>query len=416
MSRGPLTASLESVRRLAVAKQHLAGKLPARATAKAMLSVVRDLAYVQWDPVTVVAPSHLISFWCRVGDFQPSELDRLLWEEKTLFLHWTPIASIVLTEDYPLYYSLMRRYPESLSRSWANHRTRAKKFLAEHSELRRKMLNELRKGPRQLSQFEDHTRTRRNEGEWSFGSDVSLMLFHLLMSGTVMVVGHQGNQNLWGLSERFLPDWVEKKELPDEDVDRAAAQRAIRALGTATPTEINYHFVRGRYHNLRATLARLLKESTIHRVHVEGFGNRDERYIHDQDVPLLESMGTAAWQPRMSLLPPFDNLIYSQARTKRLFGFDYVREQFLPKEKRRFGTHVLPILWGDQLIGRIDPRLDKGRAELVINAVHAEPDAPGDREVAAKIGETIARFAAFLGASQVTYTSRVPGAWKSSLC
>ncbi len=157
------------------------------------------------------------------------------------------------------------------------------------------------------------------------------------------------------------------------------------------------------------------EESAIRRLIVEGFSKRDERYIHDEDVPLLESMATSAWQPRMSLLPPFDNLICSTARTGRLFGFDYVREQFLPKEKRRFGTYVLPILWGDKIIGRIDPRLDKARAELVINAVHAEPGAPGDREVAAKIAETIARFAAFLGATRVTYTSRVPPAWKSSL-
>lgn len=415
MSREPVIASLESVRRLAVTKQHLAGKLPARATTGAILSVVRDLAYVQWDPVSIVAPSHVISLWCRLGGFQSSDLDRLLWGEKKLFLHWTPIASIVLTEDYPLYYSLMRRYPESLSRSWGTQRTRAKKFLAEHLELRKKVLYQLRKGPLPLGQFEDHPRTKRNEGEWTFGSDVSLMLFHLLMSGKVMVVGHEGNQNLWGLPERFLPSWVVRKELSEEEVEREAAQRAIRALGTATPSEINYYFVRGRYQNLRATLSRLQEESAIHRVRVEGLSTRDERYIHDQDLSLLESMGTAAWQPRMSLLPPFDNLICSTARTSRLFDFDYVREQFLPQAKRRFGTYVLPILWGDKLIGRIDPRLDKTRGELVINAVHAEPDAPRDREVAAEIRETIARFAAFLGARQVTYTSRVPGAWKSSL-
>src|SRR5208282_4564460 len=124
--------------------------------------------------------------------------------------------------------------------------------------------------------------------------------------------------------------------------------------------------------------------------------------IHDRDVPVIESMTTAAWQPRMSLIPPFDSLIINQARTNTVFGFDYIREQFLPKEKRRFGTYVLPILWGDKFIGRIDPRLDKASGTLVINAVHAEPDAPRDREVGAMIEETIARFAAFLGASNVS--------------
>lgn len=415
MSRERLTTSLKSLRRLAVTKQHLAGKLIPRPTPSAILSVIRDLAYVQWDPISIVAPSHLISLWCRLGDFRPSDLDRLLWKEKKLFQHWTPVASIVLTEDYPLYYSLMSRYPQSLSSSWETPRAQAKRFLAEHSELRKKVLNELRKGPLQLSGFKDTPRRKWSGGQWTFGTDVSLMLFHLLMSGKVMVVGHRGNQNVWGLSEPFLPRWVDRTELSDEAFEREAAQRAIRALGAATPSEIHYYFVRGRYQNLRATLQRLQDESTIHRVTVAGLSTRDERYIHDRDVPLLESMGSAAWRPRMSLLPPFDNLICSTPRTSRLFGFDYVREQFLPQEKRKYGTYVLPILWGERLIGRIDPRLDRARGELLVNAVHAEPDAPRDREIASQVGETITRFATFLGASKVTYTSRVPGAWKRSL-
>jgi uncharacterized protein len=415
MSREPLTASLESIRRLVVTKQHLAGKLPFKVTTQAILAVVRDLAYVQWDPISIVAPSHIISLWSRLGDFRLTVLERLLWEEKTLFQHPTPIAWIVLTEDYPLYLSLMRRYPDSLSSSWGAQKAKAKKFLAEHSDLRKKILNELRKGPLHLGEFEDHLRTKRSDGEWTCGSDVSLMLFHLTMSGEVMVVGHQGNQNLWGLSKEFLPSWVERKELPEEEVERQAAQRAIRALGAATPGEINYYFVRGRYQNLRRTLATLERESAIHRLVVEGLSTRDERYIHEQDVALLESLRADRFQPRMSLLSPFDNLIYSQARTSRLFGFDYVREQFLPKEKRKFGTYVLPILWGDKLIGRIDPRMDSEGGKLVINAVHAEPGAPGDREVAAEIGRTIFRFAEFLGARQVTFTSQVPEIWRSSL-
>lgn len=117
----------------------------------------------------------------------------------------------------------------------------------------------------------------------------------------------------------------------------------------------------------------------------------------------------------MSLLAPFDNLICSQARTNRVFGFDYVREQFLPQAKRRFGTYVLPILWGERLIGRVDPQMDRQSEKLIINSVHSERDAPSDREVASKIGETIGQLAEFLGAKEVGYTARVPAAWKSSL-
>ena len=120
----PFSTSIAGIRRLAVTKQHLAGRMPAKATSENILSVIRDLAYVQWDPISVIAPSHMISLWSRVGKFRLSDLDRLLWDEKKLFQHWTPIASIVLTRDYPLFYSLMRRYPESLSGSWRSHEVR----------------------------------------------------------------------------------------------------------------------------------------------------------------------------------------------------------------------------------------------------------------------------------------------------
>jgi uncharacterized protein len=415
MARESIPASPEAARRLAVTKQRLAGPLPSKSTKDAIRALVRDLAYVQWDPVTVVAPSHILSLWSRLGDFRPSDLEELLWEEKSLFLHWTPVAEIVSMADFPIYRSLMGRYPRSLSKGWGRQRAYAEEFLAKHAALRRKVLAQLKGGPLQLDQFEDHARTKRDDGDWNPGSDVSMMLYLLLMGGEVMVVGHRGNQNLWGLSEQFLPHDLPKRELSEEEFEREAVQRSIRVLGTATFTEIKLHWLRGRYNRLQLTLAELEEESAIHRVTIEGARKREVRYIHDNDVQLLESLDGAAWRPRMSLLPPFDNMLFNQARGKQLFEFDYVREQFLPRAKRRFGTYVLPILWGDRFIGRIDPRLDKKRSELIINAVHAEPGAPGGKDVAAKIGETIARLASFVGASRVTYGSRVPAIWKSGL-
>jgi len=297
LSKATVSTSAESARRLAVTRQHLAGKLPAKATREHILSVVRDLTFVQWDPIDVVAPSHVLSLWNRVGNFRLSDLDRLLWDEKKLFKHWANFAAlIVLTEDYPLYYSMMKRYPESIGKSWGQRKPRTRKFLAEHKALGKSILNQLKKGPLQLTQFEEYAPTKSADG-WTPGSDVSRMLFHLELSGEVMVAGHQGNRNIWALSEVFLPKWVERKELAEEEVERITAQRAIRALGTASPREINYYFPRGRYQNLKKALESLLEDSTIHQVRVAEFQEREERYVHDLDLGLLESMKDDDWQP-----------------------------------------------------------------------------------------------------------------------
>ncbi len=415
LSGETIAISAKDTRRLTVARQHLAGKLSAKATREHVLSVVRDLTFVQWDPIAVVAPSHVLSLWNRVGDFRLSDLERLLWDEKRLFLHWVNFAaSLVLTEDYPLYYSMMKRYPESIGKSWGSRKPRTRQFLAEHKELGKSILKQLKKGPLQLTQFKEYVRTKTVDG-WTTGSVVSRMLFHLEMSGEVMVAGHQGNRNIWALSEMFLPKSVERRELAEEEVERVAVQRAIRALGTASSREINYYFPRGRYQNLKKALGSLQEDSSIHQVRVEGFQERDERYVHDLDLRLLESMKDDAFQPRVSLLPPFDNLICGRARTNRVFGFDYSHEMFLPEHKRKFGYYVLPILWGDRLIGRVAPLMERSKERLLINSLHAEPGAPGDKEVASKIGDAIQRLAEFLGAREVVYSSHVPAAWRSSL-
>ena len=115
----------------------------------------------------------------------------------------------------------------------------------------------------------------------------------------------------------------------------------------------------------------------------------------------------------MSLLAPFDNLLAVREGTSRLFGFDYVYENFLQKNKRKFGAYVMPILWGDPFIGRVDPQMDRKNEKLLINSVHAEPGAPGGTSVASMIGETIQHLAEFLGAKEVESNPRVPKAWRN---
>ena len=416
MGRPDLVTSIDSARRLAVTKQHLAGPFPRRASREALVTVVHDLGYVQWDPISVVAPSHLLAFWSRIGNFRLPDLERLLYRDKKLFQHWSHAASIVSTEDYPIHYSLMRRYPESFSDSWGYWKRSARRWLPAHRGLRQRILRELRRrGPLRMGQFLDHERSKKREGGWSPASDVAQMLTHLQMSGEVMNVGHDGAQNLWGLSENFLPSWVEKKVLPVDEVEREGAERSIRALGTASASEINFYFLRGRYLNLKRALNELEEASVIHRVRVTGFVGAGQRYIHERDRSLLESMDTDAWEPRMSMLSPFDNLICNSTYTQRLFGFHHAIELYKPEAQRKFGYYVLPILWGDRFIGRVDPRFDKGSETLVVSSVHAEPGAPTDIGVSREVGETIARLGDFVGAKEVRYSKKVPPAWKKSL-
>ncbi len=411
MPPSPVACSARSLRRLAVTNQRLSGDLDRAPTTPAVVAAVRDVAFVQWDPVTVVAPSHLLSLWARFRRFRPSDLERWLWREKRLFVHWTPIASLVLTEDYPLYYSLMRRYPGSLSSAWGNQREYARTFLRRHRALGKSLLAQLRRGPRLAKEFEAPREKRAPAGGWSSGTDVSNMLFHLHMRGEVMVVGHEGIQNVWGLTEEFLPTWAEKRPLSASEVDRTAAQRAIRALGAASPQEIRYYFPPGRYGDLDRALHHLERSGTVRRLRVAGAPPRDVRYVLAEDVPRLEALEREKWSPGVALLPPFDTAVRCRRWLNLVFGFDYKREQFFPKERRQYGTYVLPILSGDRFVGRVDPVYEKAERRLVLKAVHPEPSVNVEASEIRAIGTTIRQLGKFLGAQEIVYPERLASAW-----
>jgi uncharacterized protein len=419
MNRGlnPVVASREAIRRLAVTRQHLAGRVPRRSTAKSILGLIRDLGCLQLDPINVVAPSHLIVLWSRLGDFDQREFEKLLWKDRSLFEYWGHQASIVLTEDYPLYYGMMRRRPGSTPTPWwPSRERRVERWLGAHLELRKYVLAELeRRGPLSSREFGHPTASKRKGTGWGAVGDLTEMLEILFLRGEVMVAGREGRLRIWDLPERYLPRGGAESDLTHDEVEYQAVQRSLSALGIASAVEIRYHFLRNRYPNLARTLERLLAESKIHQV-TDGRGSAGPaRYIHHNDLRLLDAIEAGTWQPRTTLLSPFDNLICDRARTERLFDFRFRFEGYVPEAKREYGPYVLPILQGERLIGRIDPLLDRSEGKLRIRGVHLEKRAPRDLETAKEVGEAVRGLARFLGASETEYSGVGPPGWKGVL-
>jgi uncharacterized protein YcaQ len=179
----------------------------------------------------------------------------------------------------------------------------------------------------------------------------------------------------------------------------------------ATARDIDRHFTAGRYPGLPTVLAGLEREGRIERVRVADDGTEwpGPWYVHADDLPLLERLEAGDWQPRTTLLSPFDNLIIDRERTQRLFGFHFRMEIYVPRAARRYGYYVLPVLHGDRLVGRVDPAMDRRRGRLVVNAVHAEPDAPAAAGPA--VAAALQELAVFLGADGVELGQPPPERW-----
>ena len=395
---------------MAITRQHLAGpRLPA--TADGILALLRDLGCIQIDPISAVAPSHRLVLWSRLGAYDLAAWERLLWQERRVFEYWAHCASFVLTEDYAIHNLLMRTHASGDS-LWSQ---RVREWTKDNRPLLRYLLTKIRReGPIPARLIEENGLNPRAwvSTGWTSGRNVSRMLDFLWLQGKIMVAGRSGLQKLWDLSERCLPDWTPRERLTEREVVRRAAQNSLRALGVATTRQIERHYTRGRYPGLPRLLSELESDGTIERVQVED--RPGTWYVHREDVGWLDRMDHD-WEPRTTLLSPFDNLICDRARTALLFGFQYSNEIYTPVAKRQYGYYVLPILHGDRLIGRIDPVMNRERHQLVVNAVYAEANAPRDPATAHAIGEAVADLAAFLGATTIAVGRRVPRAWRPML-
>jgi uncharacterized protein YcaQ len=397
-----------AARRLAIQAQRLQTKPRRRPGRDEILDVTRALRCLQIDPTSAVARSHLLVVFSRLGAFDPAELERLVYEERTLFEYWAHEASLVLAEDLPLHRWEMRTWP----RGGGVWRARMREWWDLNDEFRAFILDRLRAdGPLPLREIEDRSLAPWLSTGWTDQRNVSRMLDLMWVRGQVGIAGRDGGQRLWDLMERCLPPDAPTDEPGAEEVTRRAALLALKALGVARAPHIRAHFTRGRYPTLPQTLRELHQQGRIEPVTIDG--HKGEWWVRAEDVETLESLN-GDWAGRTALLSPFDNLLCDRARTEELFGFSHRLEIYTPKAKRRWGYFVLPILHGDRLIGRADLRIDRRAARLVAPAIHREDGAPRGKAVASAIRRELERLAAWQGAKDIE-VQQVPSEWSTSI-
>jgi uncharacterized protein YcaQ len=331
------TVSLAEARRIAVRSQALDG------SARGVLDTIKQLGFLQIDTVAPVAAPQQLVLWSRLGPFDASELDGLLWKERKLFEHGAFIRPI---EDLPLLLARMRRTRGKYA--WER---RAADFLAANRDFHRYILRELaRRGPLLSRDLEDRSiKSWGSTGGWWGNRNVTLMLEVLHGRGEVAVAGRRGGQRLWALAEAWYP---EVEAVPLDEAERVLAEKRFRALGVRLGRDGSWE------------------------VHPEAV---------DGPVPR-----------RTTFLSPFDRLIYDRRRAEALFGFHYRLEMFVPKAKRQYGYYVLPILRGDRVIGRIEPVFDRKAAVLRVNGIWWEA---GVRPVS--VERPLRELARFVGAGSI---------------
>lgn len=309
--------------------------------------------------------AHYLPAFSRLGRYDRTLLDRAAWgprSERRLFEYWAHEASLLPLDLHPLFRWRMAR-AERGEIGWAHVRAVAHERRDVAAEILRRIEGE---GPLAASDFD---KGRSRPGWWEWG-ETKRALEWLFWSGQVTTATRRGSfERVYDLTERVIPSRILALPTPTEqDAQRMLVERAGRALGVATESDLRDYF-RLTPAQSKAAVAALTEAGLLVPAQVEGW--RGPSYIH----------GDAVRRRRIkarTLLAPFDPLIWERARTERLFGFRYRIEIYTPAHKREHGYYVLPFLLGEHLVGRVDLKADRRAGRLLVQAAHFEADAPGD--------------------------------------
>jgi len=358
-------------RRVAVRAAGLAGG------PRTVLEAAEWLGDLQLDPTSAVERSHLLVLWSRLGAFDRRELERLLWEERRLF---ELSAFVFPVRDLAVHASMMAAYPQA-ERLGPKRADTVRDWLEANVEFERYVLAELRRrGPLLSRELEDRSLVPWTSTGWTNDKNVSQLLEFLWGRGEVLVSRREGGERVWDLAGRVLPQLGSVERVGGWEGLRGRYLVSLRSAGVARPTSWQ-----------RRAARELVSLGLAERVEIEGLGG--EWFAHP------EALVDDGFESRVTLLSPFDHLIRDRERALALWDFDFRLEIYVPKAKRRYGYFVMPVLAGDELVGRIDPEFDRASGRLVVNAVYPEPG----RKL--RVDEPLTSLAEFLGATAVD----VPG-------
>ena len=397
-----LTIDINTARRFILGKQ---GLWPGRRWQgmEGVAQAMREMEYLQLDPLQIVARSHDIQLHSRVLDYSPGG-----WEEVTYgqrhFFDWGGWLAVRPMDELPHWRVIMRRERDGLAGD-----PRIAGMGRDHAEAIVEMRAILReRGTVSNRDFQMATRTRTES--YRGRKDSSLALYYLWRTGEVMTHHRERFERIYALTETVAPAYL-IRESDEDEADRFLIKKEISFSGLARIKRTGETFGRGEPDRAaKRLLEAMLADGEIIEVRVEGW--KATHHALGSDAATLAELSAgrvpAAWMPlagtttdEVVFLAPLDP-VSARGRAKALFGFDYVWEVYKPADQRKYGYYTLPILWGERLVGRFDSKLDRATNTLVILGLWLEDEALGrDEAFATALGRGFERFVTFLGASEL---------------
>jgi uncharacterized protein YcaQ len=371
-------------RRIALAAQGFGESRRHEAPGRRHIRKLADrLEVIQIDSVNVLARTHYLPAFSRLGAYDRADLEAEAWGRKrSMFEYWGHEASMLPLDLQPLLRWRMAR--AAAGDMW----TGLSRFGREKAAYIEGVRAEIEKrGPVTGGDFA--TGPRGAPGWWSW-SDGKRALEWLFWAGEITTLTRRNFERVYDITERALPKAVLNQPTPDEpDAIRELVRRSARAMGVATEADLRAYF-RLPLAEARQAVAELVEARELTPVKVQGWG-RAAYLVPETKIP--RRIGAHA------LLSPFDNLIWFRDRAERLFDIKVRLEIYTPAHKRSHGYYVLPFLQGETITARVDLKADRQAGVLRVQPSHAEPEADG--ETPAALATELKRMAGWLGLGEV---------------
>ena len=378
-------------------------------------SALRGMQALQLDPLTMVARSQDIAMYGRVLDYKQEHLYQMAYEKRKAFDYGAWLAM------YPMHEFPCWRVPMA--------RTRAYPRMAHFKQTHPKAMQEVRAALRANGPMSNRDFLGEDLKYWSYRGrkDTAVALFYSWLLGDVMIANRKGFDRIYDLRERVLPeehDFI----APVKEAEDFFARKSIAFLGLMHEKRFRIRWADAIERKVtpreeKKKLHEMYERNVIVPIHVEGF---KERWITlAGNIPFLEELESGktpeAWKPigpstndEVTLLAPLE-IVSARGRAKQVFDFDYVWEVYKPVHQRRWGYYALPILYGDDLVARLDPKLDRTTGTLHILGFWLEDDAPKDEAFANALANGLIRFARMTGAVKVNLDGVKPVKLRSYL-
>ncbi len=375
-------------RRIALAAQGFARPRPGTVGTRQITSALHRMRILQIDSVNVFSRSHYMPLFARLGAYDTALLDKLAFARRPSWVEsWAHVASLVSVDDWPL---LQFRRDD----------LRAKYGHDAWAEANQPLLQWLRdeladRGPLRPAEI-DHDARSGSRGSWWGWDDVKNGLERLWLFGEVAIAGRRGFERRYALASDVLPSEALQTAVPRAQAIAELVRRAAVAYGVATAADLaDYWRIRDRP-AVMAAIRDLVDDGELIPVEVDGWAiaaRPAKAWLH-RDAARPRRVDATA------ILTPFDPVVWFRNRAERLFDFDYRIEIYTPAPQRRFGYYSLPVLVGDDVVGRVDLKADRASSALRVQSAWWEQDAP--RDAAERVAAELLAAARWQGLDRVT--------------